>query len=259
MAQQFKQAMVMAAGLGSRLLPLTRDVPKPLLPIKDDGTTCLDLVLDRLHRQKMDRIIVNAYHLAGAIETFVRHRYPNVIMSREPEPLETGGGFIHALPHFERDAPVLVVSSDTYLEGDAVDQLGSDMLANFNPQTEDMLLAVSAKTNGIAFTGTGDYELTGTRLDYRPNGVSAPYVFIGHRVVMPTFMQICAERLYPEKGACFSFKDCFDIAEANGRLTGRRFDGIWCDLSTVDTLNALRAHKLRLPHLVYSPSPDLIR
>lgn len=240
MAQQFKQAMVMAAGLGSRLLPLTRDVPKPLLPIKGDGTTCLGLVLDRLHRQKMDRIVVNAYHLADMIEAFVRNHYPNVIISREHEPVETGGGFMYALPYFERDAPVLVVSSDTYLQGDAVDQLGLDMLPNFNPEIEDMLLAVSAKTNGIAFAGAGDYELTDRRLDYRPNGVSASYVFIGHRVVMPAFMQMCAEKLQPTKGGCFSFKDCFDIAESNSRLMGCRFDGTWCDLSTVDTLNALR-------------------
>ena len=241
MTQQFKQAMVMAAGLGSRLLPLTRDVPKPLLPIMNDGTNCLSLVLDRLHRQKMDRIVVNAFHLADAITTFVRARYPNVIISFEPEPLETGGGFIYALPHFEHDAPVLVVSSDTYLEGDFVDQLGIDMLGNFNPEAEDMLLSIGDKARGIAFAGAGDYELTGNRLDYRPNGMSALYVFIGHRVVMPAFMQMCAERVRPTKGTCFSFKDCFDIAEANGRLTGCRFDGVWCDLSTVDTLNALRA------------------
>lgn len=244
MTQHLRQAMVMAAGLGSRLLPLTRDTPKPLLPIKDDGTTCLSLVLDRLHRQKMDRIVVNAFHLADAIELFVRTHYPNVIISRESEPLETGGGFIHALPHFECDSPVLVVSSDTYLEGNYADQVGLDMLSNFNPETEDMLLAVSAKTNGIAFAGAGDYELTDKRLGYRPNGVSAPYVFIGHRVVMPAFMQSCADILQPIKGVCFSFKDCFDIAEANTRLAGCQFDGMWCDLSTVDTLNALRAEIL---------------
>jgi hypothetical protein len=113
-------------------------------------------------------------------------------------------------------------------------------LPNFNPEIEDMLLAVSAKTNGIAFAGAGDYELTDRRLDYRPNGVSASYVFIGHRVVMPAFMQMCAEKLQPTKGGCFSFKDCFDIAESNSRLMVCRFDGTWCDLSTVDTLNALR-------------------
>lgn len=243
MAQQSpKQAMIMAAGLGSRLLPLTRDIPKPLLPIKKDGTTCLSLALDRLHRQKMDRIVVNAFHLADAITTFVETHYPNVIISREYEPLETGGGFIHALGHFAPDAPVLVVSSDTYLDSSSVDQLGVDMLENFNPEIEDMLLAVSAKENGIAFTGAGDYDLTDKHLDYRPNGVSAPCVFIGHRVVMPSFMQTCAKKLRPTKGICFSFKDCFDIAEANHRLTGYRFDGAWCDLSTVDTLNALQKH-----------------
>lgn len=244
MTQHPRQAMVMAAGLGSRLLPLTRDTPKPLLPIKDDGTTCLSLVLDRLHRQKMDRIVVNAFHLADMIEKFVRNHYPNVIISHESNSLETGGGFIYALPHFERDSPVLVVSSDTYLEGDSADQVGLDMLDNFNLETEDMSLAVGAKTNGIAFAGAGDYELTGKRLDYRPNGVSASYVFIGHRVVMPAFMQSCADILQPIKGVCFSFKDCFDIAEANIRLAGCQFDGMWCDLSTVDTLNALRAEIL---------------
>lgn len=234
--------MVMAAGLGSRLRPLTLNTPKPLLPIKDDGTSCLSLVLDRLHHQKMDRIVVNAFYLADTIETFMRSHYPNVIISRESEPLETGGGFIYALPHFDKNAPVLVVSSDTYLEGNTVDHLGTDMLAQFNPETEDMLLAVSAKDNGIAFAGAGDYELTDRRLNYRPNGVSAPYVFIGHRVVMPSFMKTCAEKLQQTKGICFSFKDCFDIAEESGRLTGCRFDGTWCDLSTVDTLNNLQRY-----------------
>ena len=242
MTQHPKQAMVMAAGLGSRLLPLTRDTPKPLLSIMDDGTTCLSLVLDRLHRQKIDRIVVNAFHLADVIEDFVHANYPNVIVSFEPEPLETGGGFIYALPHFERDAPVLVVSSDTYLEAPSADQLGLDMLASFRSDAEDMLLSVGVKSNGIAFIGAGDYELTDKQLDYRPNGLSAPYVFIGHRVVMPAFMRRCADILQPTKGVCFSFKDCFDIAEANGRLAGHVFDGAWCDLSTVDTLNALRTN-----------------
>lgn len=248
MAQHPKQAMVMAAGLGSRLLPLTRDVPKPLLPIMKDGTSCLGLVLDRLHRQKMDRIVVNAFHLADQIETFVHTHYPNVIVSREHEPLETGGGFIYALPHFECEAPVLVVSSDTYLEGESADQLGVNMLTDFNPETMDVLLAVSAKENGIAFAGAGDYELTGQRLDYRPNGASAPYVFIGHRVVMPSFMRVCADVLKPTKDVCFSFKDVFDIAEAKERLAGCRFDGVWCDLSTVDTLTALRVEVSSIKH-----------
>ena len=237
-----KQAMVMAAGLGSRLRPLTLDTPKPLLPIMSDGTCCLGLVLDQLHHQKMDRIVVNAFHLADAIESFVHSNYPNVIVSRELEPLETGGGFIYALPHFDESAPVLIVSGDTYLEAPSAARLGLDMLSNFTPETDDVLLTVGARTNGLAFIGAGDYELTGRRLVYRPNGVSASYVFIGHRVVMPAFMRACAETIRPSKGVCFSFKDCFDIAEAKGRLVGRYFDGAWCDLSTVETLRALREH-----------------
>ncbi len=239
----------MAAGLGSRLLPLTIDTPKPLLPIATDGTCCLDHVLDRLQRQDFDRIVVNAFHLADTVEAFVRTRYPNVIVSRESEPLETGGGFIKALPHFNENAPVLVVSSDTYLEGDDADQLGLKMLETFTPENEKILLSISAKTNGIGFTGAGDYELMDRHLSYRPNGVSAPYVFVGHRVVMPAFMRHCAAMLRPSKGVCFSFKDCFDIAESTHQLTGYRFDGKWCDLSTVETLNALRAEIASPAHL----------
>ncbi|MES2253360.1 MAG: sugar phosphate nucleotidyltransferase [Pseudomonadota bacterium] len=266
MHRPLKHAMVMAAGLGTRLRPLTRDTPKPLLPIMNDGTCCLGRALDRLHQQKFDRIVVNAYYLPDLIESFLQKNYPHVHISRETEPLETGGGFLNALPFFDDRAPVLIVNGDTYAgadfdacsdsdfeaysdsdsdsdaysDSDSHDHYESRLLSDFSPSSEDILLGIGGKAKGIGFTGAGDYDLSGRHLSYRPNGISAPYVFVGYRVVMPSFMRRCAEMLRPSKGTCFSFKDCFDIAEANGRLAGHRFDGVWCDLSTIETLNALR-------------------
>jgi len=309
-----KQAMVMAAGLGTRLRPLTLDTPKPLLPIMNDGTCCLGRALDRLHQQQFDRIVVNAYYLPDQIESFVRQHYPQVRISRETVPLETGGGFVNALPFFDDRSPVLIVNGDTYADADSgVDfdadenfgtrfvtdtganpnaggdsgadaNLGanadaggdsgadtycadgyesrllaysdagtgaggifsngyeSHLLADFSPLREDILLSIGTKMNGIGFTGAGDYDLSGRYLSYRPNTISARYVFVGYRVVMPAFMRHCAEKRRPTKGICFSFKECFDMAEANGRLAGHRFDGVWCDLSTIETLRTLREY-----------------
>ncbi|MDP3372402.1 MAG: sugar phosphate nucleotidyltransferase [Candidatus Paracaedibacteraceae bacterium] len=238
---QIRQAMVMAAGLGTRLRPLTLDTPKPLLPISDTKICCLSLALNHLHHLAFDRIVVNAYYLPEAIEAYVRAHYPNVIISRETEPLETGGGILHALRHFEENAPLLIINGDTYVSN-LSNTFGLDMLAHFNFETDDVLLGVSLKEKGIGFLGAGDYELNDRTLSYRPNGISAPYVFMGYRVLMPTFMRQSGEEIRAIKGNKFSLKDCFDIAESNGRLAGLCFDGTWCDLSTVETLNALKSH-----------------
>lgn len=234
-----RQAMVMAAGLGTRLRPLTLDTPKPLLPITDTEVCCLSLALDHLHHLAFDRIVVNAYYLPDAIETYVRAHYPNIVISREIEPLETGGGILNALPHFKDSAPLLIINGDTYVE-DLKNSFGLDILAHFKPETDDIILGVSPKEKGIGFLGAGDYELKDRTLSYRPNGISAPYVFMGYRVLMPTFMRTSGEEIRKIKGNKFSLKDCFDIAESNNRLAGICFDSTWCDLSTVETLNALR-------------------
>jgi MurNAc alpha-1-phosphate uridylyltransferase len=211
-----------------------------LLPITDDGICCLGLALDHLHQHNFDRIVVNAYYLPDAIEAFVRAHYPNVIISPETEPLETGGGILKALPHFKDDAPILIVNGDTYVDATSC-HFGLDMLTHFNTETDDILLGVSLKENGIGFQGAGDYEREDRKLSYRPNGVSAPYVFMGYRVLMPAFMRASGEEIRAKKGNSFSLKDCFDIAESSERLAGLCFDGTWCDLSTVETLNALKA------------------
>jgi MurNAc alpha-1-phosphate uridylyltransferase len=240
-----KQAMVMAAGLGSRLRPLTLNTPKPLLPITDDGRCCLGIALDHLCAQNFDRIVVNAFHLADQIESFIRAHYPHVIVSRESEPLETGGGFLHALAHFDQASPVLIVNGDSYIEAEICAHLGLELLHEFNPISDDILLAVGEKAKGIGFAGAGDYDVDGRKLVYRSNGVSADYVFVSHRVVMPAFVQDCGATIERETGTrCFGLLHCFHEAQARGRLSGHVFDGMWCDLSTVETLNALRLERV---------------
>lgn len=209
-----KQAMVLAAGLGTRLRPLTLDTPKPLLSISE-GICCLGLALEHLHRQKMDRIVVNTYYLAEQITLFVKQNYPAVHLSHECEPLETGGGVLNALPHFDLTHPLLIVNSDTYIEDRVAVDLGVQMLTAFDPSREDILLAVSQKSWAIGHEETnlgqfegehksrasiegasikGDYDFKNDpkenrRLAYRPNGKSAEFVFVSHRVVMPSFIK----------------------------------------------------------------------
>lgn len=241
-SSNIKQAMVMAAGLGTRLRPLTLDIPKPLLSISDDGMCCLGRVLDHLHAHSFDRIVVNTFYLPKVIQSFVNTHYPRVILSHETEPLETGGGILYALPHFDNDQPIVIVNGDTYVETKENSDFLIDLLNDFNPETDDILLGVSPKENGIGFIGAGDYDLAGRVLNYRPNGISAPYVFMGYRVLMPSFMRHFGASRGDSKGKSFSLKECFDAAESCKRLNGRLFKGEWCDLSTVDTLNALRVY-----------------
>ncbi len=244
----YKQALVFAAGLGTRLRPLTETIPKPLLAIDAHGTNCLGLVLEYLHAENFDRIIVNAFYLPDAIQHFVHTHYPNVIVSVETEPLETGGGFIHALPYINEAEPILVINGDTYLDDMS---FNAALLTHFSTKTCDIMLGVAPKEKGIAFKGAGDYDFVTINgehlsdkqfvnlpLNYRPNSISAPYTFIGSRITTAQYMRECAQLF----GKHFSFKKCFDHAEASNRLYGCLYTTNWCDLSTVHTLEALRKY-----------------
>ncbi len=239
----YKQALVFAAGLGTRLRPLTDTIPKPLLAIDTHGKNCLGLVLDYLHTENFDRIIVNAFYLSEAIQHFIHTHYPDVIVSVETEPLETGGGFVYALPHINEAEPILVINGDTYLDDMP---FSAALLAHFSTKTCDIMLGVAPKEKGIAFSGAGDYDFAAVddkhliikRLSYRPNGKSAPYTFIGSRVTTAPYMRTCAQIF----GKRFSFKECFDHAEASHRLYGCLYTTNWCDLSTTHTLEALRKY-----------------
>lgn len=216
-------AMVLAAGLGLRLRPITEKIPKPLVEV--GGRALLDRALDRLAAAGVRRAVVNTHYLPELIEKHlaVRKR-PAIDISREDELLETGGGVLKALDKLGT-GPFYVVNSDIAWADGAAPAL--DRLASaWDDARMDALLLVVARENAGDYDGTGDYFMApqGT-LRRRKPGEPAPFVFSG--------VQILHGRLFAgAKPGRFSLNLLYDRAEAAGRLYALVHDGAWYHIGT---------------------------
>ena len=156
-AGELTTAMVLAAGLGTRMRPLTADKPKPLVPVL--GRTLLDRVLDRLAENGIERAVVNVHYMADQIiETLAGRSAPIIQISDERDQLlDTGGGVRQALPHLG-DTPFFVQNSDSiWIEGAerALDQ----MRARWDAATMDCLMLLAMTTSSTGYDGRGDFAM----------------------------------------------------------------------------------------------------
>src|SRR6516165_1419507 len=152
-----KHAMVLAAGLGTRMRPFNGRVPKPLVPV--GGKALIDYVLDRLAAQGVERTVVNVHHLADQIERHLAGRKrPKIIISDERgELLGTGGGVVKALPKLG-DGPFFHVNSDT-IWIDGVKPNLARLADAFDPARMDALLLLATTASSIGYTGRGDFSM----------------------------------------------------------------------------------------------------
>ncbi|RJF81589.1 nucleotidyltransferase family protein [Azospirillum cavernae] len=221
-------AMVLAAGLGLRMRPLTLDRPKPLIPIL--GKPLLDHALDRLAASGVTTAVVNNHYLGGMIvDHLADRRAPTIVASPEKRILETGGGIKHALPLLG-DAPILTVNADIlWLDGPtpALQRLA----AFWDPQTMDALLLMMATTKSAGYEGPGDYHMDPLgRLIRRGESELSPFVFAGVQIVKPElFAQDTPD-------GAFSTNLIWDRAQEAGRLYGIAHDGLWFHIGTPDGL-----------------------
>src|ERR1041384_797400 len=149
------RAMVLAAGLGKRMRPLTDTLPKPLVRVA--GRALIDHVLDKLADAGVMQAVVNVHHRADQIEAHVKVRArPRIVISDERgELLDTGGGVMKALPHLG-SAPFFHMNSDTlWIEG--VTPNLSRLAAQFDPARMDILLLLASTTTSIGYEGRGDF------------------------------------------------------------------------------------------------------
>jgi NDP-sugar pyrophosphorylase family protein len=191
-------AMIFAAGLGTRLRPLTDRIPKPLIPVAD--VPMLERVARRLIAAGADRLIINTSHLAEQIERFVAEREGfgvDVRLSHEPgEPLDTGGALWHARAHFRADAPFFLhngdVLTDLSLERMYAAHLESGALATLAvlpPAPERYLLFDDRGLCGLARRDTGEEELARATA-----GAVRRFEFAGVHVVSPEIFGLITER-----------------------------------------------------------------
>ncbi len=219
-------AMVMAAGLGKRMRPLTATRPKPLVEVA--GKALIDHVFDRLQRAGIARAVVNVHYLADTLQAHVTDRYPDieVVISDERRRLmETGGGLVQARTLLG-DAPVLVVNSDNlWIDGpvDAIRLLAS----RWDDATMDALLLMVPLARAHNHGGPGDFHLAadGRITGRRKPGRVAPFAFTGIQILHP---RVIAD--WPE--GPFSTNLFWDRAIAAGRAFGQVHQGLWFDVGT---------------------------
>ncbi|WP_073955299.1 nucleotidyltransferase family protein [Thalassospira sp. TSL5-1] len=221
------QAMVLAAGLGKRMRPITDKLPKPLVPVA--GKPMLDHVLDRLGDAGFDRVVVNNHYLGEMISAHVANRdFPVVVNSAEAELLETGGGVQNALPLLD-DTAILVANADMYWT-EGTEPLFERMMDAFDAEHMDALLAIVPVEGAFGYEGAGDFfwQVDG-RLKRRGSAPHAPYVFTGIQILNPRLF----EGLLPGN---FSLNVIYDRALESGRCYGLVHDGRWFHIGTPDAL-----------------------
>ncbi|MDB5715489.1 MAG: nucleotidyl transferase [Sphingomonadales bacterium] len=218
-------AMVMAAGLGKRMRPLTASRPKPLVQVA--GKALIDHALERLAASGITRVVVNAHYLAGSLEAHLaRHSHGlDIAISDEREKLlETGGGLIKALPLLGED-PVLAVNSDNLWVDGPTDAIS--LLANrWDDRQMDALLLLVPLARANCHNGKGDFHMdAGGRISRRKAGRIAPFVFTG--------VQLISKRLLVDPPSdAFSTNIFWDRAIAAGRAFGVAHQGLWFDVGT---------------------------
>ena len=227
------RAIVLAAGLGTRMRPYNGHIPKPLVEI--GGKSLIDYSLDRLADAGVESVVVNVHHLADILERHLAPRQrPQIVISDERgELLGTGGGIAKALPQLG-DAPFFLVNSDTvWLDG--VKPNFRRMADAFDPQTMDALLLLAPTANSIGYTGRGDFAmLPDGRLRRRRENEVVPFVYAGAAVLSPAMFADAP------KGA-FSLTLLFDRAVERARLYGLRLEGVWMHVGTPEAVAAAEA------------------
>ena len=222
-------AMVLCAGLGTRMAFANGAVPKPLVPLR--GKALIDHVLDRHAEAGIERAVVNVHHKADLIETHLKgRRRPRIEISDEREVLlDTGGGAKKALPRLG-SGPFLIHNSDSvWIEG-----VGSNLarlIEAWDDERMDCLMLRALASQGLGYQGRGDFifEADG-RIRRRQVGQElVPFVFAGVSVAHPRLFDGSPE-------GAFSLNVVWDKAIVAGRAFGLRMEGIWMHVGSADAL-----------------------
>ena len=223
-----RKAMVFAAGLGTRMRPISDHLPKPLITV--GGKAMLDHMLDRFAAAGVAEAVINVHYRADQIEAHLAARTrPHVVVSDERALLlDQAGGIAKVLPLFGTD-PFLICNTDAFwLEGPRSNLQA--LAARWDPATMDILLLVAATTSSVGVDWPGDFLMqTDGRLQRRPEREVAPFVYSGIGIVKPELfrdMPPGPQRLSPY----------FFAAAERGRLYGHRLDGQWLHVGTPEAI-----------------------
>jgi MurNAc alpha-1-phosphate uridylyltransferase len=227
------RAMVLAAGLGTRMRPFNGQAPKPLVRV--GGKALIDHVLDRLADMGVERAVVNVHHLADQIEAHLQSRQrPHIVISDERRALlGTGGGVVKALAALG-EAPFFHINSDTIWIDGVKPNLGR-LAAAFAPERMDALLLLAPTATSIGYAGRGDFAMAADgRLTRRGERDMVPFVYAGAAILAPALFDGAPAGAFP-------LTAMFDRAAEAGRLYGLRLEGVWMHVGTPEAVAAAEA------------------
>lgn len=219
-------AMIMAAGFGTRMGQLTRDCPKPMLPL--NSRPMIDHPLDHIHNAGLTRTVINLHYLGHQITDYLADRtQPKVLFSHEqPQILDTGGGIVQALPLLG-PKPFVVMNSDAIFIGPNPVEI---LLQEWQHRDVDALMLLVPTANTIAYTRAGDFFLNPANVPERRGASdSAPFVYAGAQIIRP---QAFTD---PPKGP-FSTNLIWNSLLEQNRLQAVPYPGQWVDVGTPEGL-----------------------
>lgn len=225
--------MIMAAGLGTRMRPLTNDRPKPLVEV--GGKALIDHSIDRLVAAGVRLIVINAHYRSDMLKAHLaRRKDVEIRVSDESdELLGTGGGVLKALPNFEGE-PFFILNSDSvWVEGmgRALDR----MKERWDPEAMDALLLMASMVTAIGFEGAGDFRMDAEgRLSRVPEKGVSPFAYPGVQIVHPRMFGASPR-------SPFSMNKLWDLAIEKGRLYGIRLEGVWMHVGTPEAVREANA------------------
>ncbi|MEM7169978.1 MAG: nucleotidyltransferase family protein [Pseudomonadota bacterium] len=226
-----QRAMILAAGFGKRMRPITDRIPKPMVEVQ--GRTLLDTILDRLDDQGIDEVVINLHYLGEKIQEHLAARpSPRIIYSPEVEILETGGGVKAALDHLGNESFFVINGDVCWLDGwtPALRRLATA----WDPERMDVLLLAHSTAHAYGYDGkAGDYAMDPMgRLRRRREREIAPFIYAGIQILHPRVFENTPD-------GAFSLNQVYDRAEEAGRLWGLRHDGMWFHVGTPESIGEL--------------------
>lgn len=237
-----KDAMVLAAGLGTRLRPITDTMPKPLVPIA--GKPMIDYGLDALAAAGVKRAVVNVHHFSDQMTAHLRRRrQPKILISDETERLmDSGGGLAKGLKLVGR-GPVLVMNADLFWIGEPPGRPSNlERLAeSFDPKRMDIAMLCVKLEDTTGHNGRNDFSMDADgRLSRYREGACTPVVYAGALAMMPALLDAAP-------AGPFNLNIYFDRAIAAGRLFGLMLEGRWITVGTPEAIGAAEAAVVGVP------------
>ena len=228
------KAMILAAGLGKRLQPITINTPKPLVMVA--GKPIIGYAIDHFVKAGLERLVVNVHYLADQVITYLDDRNDiEIIISDETNQIfDTGGGIKKALP-FLGNKPFFTCNSDIIWH-DKYQEALRGLLSAWKNNNMDALLLLKSIDSAFGYNGKGDFFMEPSgRVKRKKAGESAPFVFAGLQLIKPNIFEE-----YPEEP--FSLNKIFDKLLSNGRLFGFVYNGDWLHIGDLDGLKIAESY-----------------